>query len=216
MQIKYWNETSKTDGLIIRTEFDEEKPEYKPAYTFWKRAWEKFERIVFPIKWVRVLLYKAENKPYWETWTSKTDDTELKVEQSDLEKLWKHGTVTQIEVTEDNIKDKAIYFYPSRTDFQSYPAGVQVVGMSKNIRNVEVEDTEWGDISPELKVDFYPTYQATKEEVHKINGKEQVVQVTTYQTFLRKKKRNIKLSRCTKAKKYKRNKIIKGGLNHGS
>ncbi len=79
---------TKSEILII-LEFDEPITDIEKLNKLIKSVIEKLKRKLVEIVFIRVLVYREENKPEIEIWVKKADDSKIEITQEEIEQLWK-------------------------------------------------------------------------------------------------------------------------------
>lgn len=200
----FWGEDSE---LIIVIYFDGIMPDLRKVMKLYKSFFEKLERRIPKIIFIRILLYSDKDKPYFHLWLKTIDNVPLEIDQHELEVIWTEGEITQIRPTPDTVEKLSQYFMKKNCKMDLYPAFSQPVGTSKSdkLKRVQVIEADYEEVE-KLTSHYNKTFTSTKSIIETINNKEEELQRITYEEFEKKKKRIIKLSRKQSKVRYRRKK----------
>lgn len=190
--------------LIIVIYFDGKMHDLKKAMKLYKSFFEKLERRIPKIIFIRILLYSDKDKPYFHLWLKTIDNVPLEIDQHELEVIWTEGEISTIRPTPDTVEKLSQYFMKKNCKMDLYPAFSQPVGTSKSdkLKKVQVIEVDYEEVE-KLTSHYNKTFTSTKSIIETINNKEEELQRITYEEY---KKIKIKLSRSQSKVRYRRKK----------
>lgn len=191
-------------GMLIQLKINEEMTSTQ-ALLIWKNYKDKIlRRLPKGTKWIRVLIYHKENTPEYDFWVIAPNP--ITIDEATIKALWEDGTKTAeltTPVTKKVLEEKAQYYKRSKTRMDFYKPNEQILGTSKGIKQIRIENTNYETAKKYCKR-YKRTYEDCKQQIETIDNKEQEIQLYTYETF-EKYKRTIRL-KVTKDRRYIRKK----------
>lgn len=191
----------KTEAIIVM-ESDAEITDIEELNKLIKSAIEKLKRKLGDILFIRVLLYMIPNRPIIHIWVKKLDNTEIDIQQEELEEFWNKGNIYKLKVTKGNIDSGAEYCFNRFIKKNFYPTGIKVYSTSTNIKKIQPIEVDY-DQAEEIIKGCELTYGGAVSFHEEIDEQDEELQYITYESFAR-PPRKIKLHKGSVKNKYKK------------
>lgn len=190
----------KTEAIIV-IESDADITDIEELNKLIKSALEKLKRKLGDILFIRVLLYMIPNRPIIHIWVKKLDNTEINIQQKELEELWSKGNIYKVKITKGNIDSRAEYFFDRFIKKNLYPTGIKIYSTSKNIKKIQPIEVDY-DKAEKIVKGCNLTYGGAVSFHEEIDEQDEELQYITYESFVR-PPRKLKLHKGAVNKKYK-------------
>jgi hypothetical protein len=189
---------------LLENRFDREIRTTKELSRIYKNFLQKLIRRLPPVIIGKFWLFDDKYKPRLHLWIKSQGNEELIIDPKMLSKIWEEGEIKVIEITKENRVEKAKYYERKNCLMDFYPPKLQIFELfpKDKVKIVDSQEVQRAIAEQEMKRRrMQMTYGDTKPTNATVNGREETLQVTTYEDFEQQK---VKLSKTTKAKKYKR------------
>lgn len=124
----YGNDTE----AIIRIFFKGKMPDIKEVNRLVKNFWEKAQRRLPKVIFVKVLVYTEKDCPRYDFWLKRVDGEKLEIQQEEMEQIWEENGEVRVEkLTPTKVEVASEYFMRGHTNMEVYPPHIQILRILK-------------------------------------------------------------------------------------
>lgn len=117
---------------IIRIFFKGKMPDIKEVNRLVKNFWEKVQRRLPKVIFVKVLVYEEKDCPHYEFWIKRVDGEKLEIQQEEMEQIWEENGEVRIEkLNPTKVGVASEYFMKGRVNMEVYPPHIQILRILK-------------------------------------------------------------------------------------